>query len=142
MVEKTLKVIGLDDEWWGEMLGVEDTEPPEPKPEPVPAVHHKPTSIALFEQSYPVHTWKEVLLKTIEVLQERHPDEFADKATTLHGRKRQYIASSPEGMIAPQAIPTTNLWVKTNLSAKSIQRLSRKLLEVFGYDVHELGIHH
>ncbi len=140
VVEKTLKVIGLDDEWWGEMLGVEDTEPPEPKPEPVPAVLHKPTSIALFERSYPIHTWKEVLLKTIEALQERHPDDFVDKATTLHGRKRQYIALTRKGMIAPHAIPNTNLWVETNLSAKSIQKLSQKLLALFGYRPEELSI--
>ena len=140
VVEKTLKVIGLDDEWWGEMLGTEAPSQPEPRPKPMPASHSRPTGVILFGEYVPVRTWKEVLLKTIDALLERHPDDFVDKAPTLHGRKRQYIAPTPEGMIAPHAIPTTNLWVETNFSADQVKRLSRKLLALFGYRPEELVI--
>lgn len=140
VAEKTLRVIGLDDEWWGEMLGVEDAEPPAPQPEPASTGRQKPSGILLFDRHYPVTTWKGVFLKTIEVLHERHPNDFAEKAATLRGRKRQYIAPSPEGMTAPNAIPGTPLWAETNLSARSIQRLSRRLVEIFGYPPDALTI--
>ena len=140
IVEKTLKVIGLDDEWWGEMLGTETPSQPGPRPKPMPISHSKPTGIILFGEYYPVRTWREVLLKTIDVLLQRHPDDFADKATTLHGRKRQYIAPSPDGMIAPRAIQNTDLWVEINLSARDIQRLCGNLLNVFGYPPESLSI--
>ena len=144
VVEKNLKVIGLDDEWWGEMLEEEQSsiiaKTTKPASRPKYVVQEKPSAIILFGQTIPVKTWREVWIKTIEYLRERHPEDFSIKATTLHGRKRQYIAPSPEGMIAPYAIPGTNLWAETNLSAKSIKRLSYNLLEVFGYSAEVLQI--
>lgn len=142
VLEKTLKIIGLDDEWW-EMLTEQAEEPPQTTPvfsPSPPRTGQRPVGIVLFGQTYPVSTWKEVLLKTIDVLVERHPGDFADKATALHGRKRQYIATSDEDMKAPRAIPGTRLWVETNLDARSILRLSRQLLAVFGYAPDSLDI--
>jgi hypothetical protein len=57
----------------------------------------QPAGLLLFGQHYPVTTWREVYLKTIDVLDQRHPDEFAQKATTLRGRKCQYIAPRLKG---------------------------------------------
>ena len=78
---------------------------------------------------------------TGELFLEHHPDAFAAKAVTLRGRKHQYIASTPEGMPASYAIPNTGLWGETNLSARSVQKLTRQLLELLGHREDELVIH-
>jgi restriction system protein len=52
----------------------------------------------------------------------------------LHGRKRQYIAPSPAGMVNPAAIPGTSLWVETNQSGDSAQKFARSLLIHFDED--------
>jgi hypothetical protein len=45
-------------------------------------------------------------------------------------------------MIALAAIPGAGLWAETNLSARSIQRLCRKLPVLFGYPPEMLIIQH
>ncbi len=149
VVEKTLKVISLDDEWWGELLDVGETEPavePAPTPPaPDPAADPlqtgvKPTSFILLGQSYAVSSWKELLLMACAVLAERHGDDFAPKAFTIKGRKRQYIAPTPDGMINPARIPETDLWVEANQSAKSAVQLVEKLLAAFDYDATEPSV--
>lgn len=140
VVEKNLKIVSLDDEWWGEMLAPEESEPSMPASLPRSSRKTKPSEVLLFGQRYPVRLWKEVFITTVEVLLERHPDDFTEKATTLRGHKRQYIASSPEGMIAPYPIPDTDLWTETKFSSKDACKKSKQLLALFGEDPEELTV--
>lgn len=140
VVEKMLQVMSLDEEWWGELL--DGAAPALPIAEPAgeqPVVGksiagHKPVALQLFGKSYAVSTWKEVLLTVASVLADKHGNDFASTAVTLKGRKRQYIAPSLDGMINPERIPGTELWIEANQSAKSTVRLVERLLVAFSYD--------
>lgn len=60
----------------------------------------------------------------------------------MKGRTRQYVAASPEGMIAPAKIPGTELWVEANQSAKSVVQVIGKLLIALGHapEKFEIGL--
>ena len=146
VTKRALEVTALDEEWWGELLGngaapaqVAPPEPVEPVADATDAVvagraaSIRPESVTLFGTVYPVRSWKGVLLTVCEALASRHPDTFAAVATSVRGRKRQYVATSGEGMISPATIGNAGLWIETNLSAASILKIVRVLLEAFGY---------
>ena len=145
VAEKTLKVLSLDDEWWGELLTDGEHQPEFDSPKPTPTTYSpvsgtKPTGCTLLGQFYPVHSWKELLLTACSALAQRHGDEFPRQALTIKGRTRQYIAARPDGMTDPARIPETDLWVETNHNAKSVVRLVKKLLTAFGHDPDEPGV--
>lgn len=148
VVEKTLTVIGLDEEFWGELAGEEHLEQAKAAASPrdqvgIPpprARSKKPTGFTLLGQSYTVNTWRGVLLGVCEALAQQHGEAFAPAAFGVKGKKRQYIAPSPEGMIGPAQIPGTDLWVEANQSAKSVQRLVKRLLLALGHDRGEFAV--
>lgn len=150
VVERTLTVIGLDDEFWGELAGetgMEEAETPESAtgqkgvlpPEPEPG-SRKPAGFTLFGQSYRADSWRGVLLGVCEALAQRHGATFAPTVFAVRGKKRQYIAPSPDGMISPAQIPGTDLWVEANQSAKSVRKLVARLLVALGHEPGEFAV--
>jgi restriction system protein len=143
-------LLSLDEEWWGEVAGegsLEESalaESPVDQPGEPPirsrARSRKPTGFTLLGQSYPVDSWRGVLLGVCEALAQEHGDAFAPAAFGVKGKKRQYIAPSPEGMIGPAQIPGTDLWVEANQSAVSVQRLVKRLLVALGHDPDKFAV--
>jgi restriction system protein len=150
VVEKALKVISLDEEWWGELAGPAAVAPamaaPETAPSPVDlpgatdaghskprAAATKPASFTLQGQSYPVVSWRALLVTLCEIMAERHPDDFTARALAVRGPRRQHIAAAPDGMINPVPIGVSDLWLEANQSATSAQRVAELILEAFGY---------
>lgn len=150
VVEKALKVISLDEEWWGELAGpaavgpvVAATEPglaPVELPEASDAgsgkpkaAAKKPTGFTLLGQSYPVSSWRELLVTLCQLMVERHPDDFAARVLTVRGPRRQHIAAAPDGMINPVPLGVAGLWLEANQSATSAQRVAELILGAFGY---------
>ena len=155
VVEKTLTVVSLDDEWWGEWgspaieSNDEKEQPDMPSPnslqpeavEVTPAKKHlKPKSFDLFGKRYRVAAWKEIVVGVCEVLAKLQPNDFAEKTTTIRGRTRQYVALSGEGMINGVPIPGTELWVETNFSGPDSIKLSKRLLVACGYEANSLTV--
>lgn len=156
VVEKNLKVISLDDEWWGELLATESTpvatslvlSPPldpiydlDNEADQTEPTGHKPTSFTLFGQTRPADSWKSIWVQVCTILAKQESAGFVAKATALQGRKRQYIAASADGMINPAPITGSNLWVETNLSAKDTMKLVGRLLVLLGYRATDLQVH-
>ena len=147
VVERTLQVISLDDEWWSELIGavepVEAETPAEDQEETIAravrrkTASQKPTGFTLFGAAYPADSWRGVLLGVCEVLVQRHPDDFAQRAVTVRGRTRQHIAPTPEGMINPAPILGTDLWLEANQSSRSALRVVEMLLDAFGHSPDE-----
>ena len=54
-------------------------------------------------------------------------------AFTVIGRTAQFVAASPDGMIAPAQVPGTELWVEANQSAKSEAQVVGRLLSALGH---------
>jgi restriction system protein len=156
VVEKSLKVISLDDEWWGELLATEATPVDDPialstasepviddawEADPSMPTGHKPTGFMLFGQTHPADSWKSILVQVCTILVKQQNAGFATRATTLQGRKRHYIATSPDAMINPAPIGGSDLWVETNLSARDTIKLVERLLVLLGYGTTDLKVH-
>ena len=95
---------------------------------------YKPTHFVLFGITYPVTTWREVLLTTCAILAQRHgTQEFAHLATNVKGTTRQYVSYNKDEMITPAQIPGTTLWVEANQSSKSTLWVARQILEGCGH---------
>jgi restriction system protein len=145
--ERSLPVLSLDEEYWGELVGQSATRasaeakaPTEPAREPAKADKQKPQGFTLLGQQYTADTWRGVLLGVCEALAMRHGAAFGPAAMTVKGRTRQYVGDSPEGMIAPAQLLGTDLWVEANQSAKSVQRLVARLLSALGHAPEEFSV--
>jgi hypothetical protein len=66
--------------------------------------------------------------------------DVAGTAFGIKGKKRQYVAPSPDGMINPAQIPGTELWVEANQSATSVQRVVELLLVALGHEPGEFAV--
>jgi restriction system protein len=150
VVEKTLKVVSLDEEWWGELAGPAAMEPVVTAVEPGPvsvelpeasdarssrptAAAKKPSGFTFLGQSYPASSWRDLLVTLCQLMAERHPDHFVAAALTVRGPRRQHIAATPDGMINPVPIGAGDLWLEANQSSTSAQRVAELLLQAFGY---------
>jgi hypothetical protein len=88
---------------------------------------------------YNVRSWKEMLLKITNLMLSAHREQF-DKVLYLKGRKRPYFTKNPSELRSPEKINNTNIFVETNLSANSIVKLSKSIIEIFGYKEEDLSI--
>jgi restriction system protein len=152
VVKRTLEVTALDEEYWSELVGeagigatAEAKTPVESERAPAKTPKQetekkKPQGFTLLGQPYAAGSWRGVLLGVCEALAMRHGAAFGPAAMAVKGRTRQYVADSPEGMIAPAQIPGTELWVEANQSAKSVQRLVAKLLSAVGHAPEEFAV--
>jgi hypothetical protein len=73
-------------------------------------------------------------------LAQEHGEYLAPVAFGVKGKKRQYVAPSPAGMINPVQIPGTELWVEANQSARSVQRVIERLLVALGHEPGEFAV--
>lgn len=88
---------------------------------------------------YEVRSWKDMLLKLVNLLYKSHSKDF-DKVLTLKGRKRPYFTYEANELRAPQKISNTDIFVETNLGARSIVKICYNLLAVFDYSPEDLRI--
>jgi hypothetical protein len=80
-----------------------------------------------------VASWPQLLVRLCQIMAERHPDDFADRALAVRGPRRHHIAAAPDGMINPVPIGVGDLWLEANQSSTSAQRVAELLLQAFGY---------
>jgi len=89
--------------------------------------------------TYPVRSWKEMLLKICEIVLLTHRNQF-EKVLNLAGRKRPYFTKNPYELRSPEKINGINIYVETNLNASSIVKLSKNIITLFGYTERDLSI--
>lgn len=90
-------------------------------------------------QRYETRYWKDLLLKLASVIAERHKDNFAD-VLTISGRKRKFFSKNTTDLIKYSQIEGTDVYAEINLSADSIQKISKLLIEKFGYSESDFSI--
>ena len=78
-------------------------------------------------------------MKIVNLIASNHKEEF-DKVLNLRGRRRPYFSKNPSELRSPERISNTEIFLETNLSANRVVRLSRKVLELFGYGEDDLSI--
>jgi restriction system protein len=150
VVEKALKVISLDEEWWGELAGPDRSAQAMAPAEPGPAAvdlpddagagsgkgrtaPQKPSGFTFLGQPYPIASWRELLVTLCQLMADRHPDDFAARALTVRGPRRQHIAAAPDGMINPVAVGATGLWLEANQSSRTARRVVELIMQAFDY---------
>ncbi len=95
-----------------------------------------------LESNYKVKSWKEFLLKICSILYEWEPKAFQAFADDNDFKKdtRILIGNTKISITKPEQI-ADNLFVETNLSAKSIISLVKTILRKFGFDEFEIKIY-
>lgn len=88
---------------------------------------------------YPARNWRELLIKTAEIIYLAHKDEF-EKALTIAGNKLMYFSKNPEKMRDPKRISNSDIYVETWLGANRIVLITKKLISLFGYKEDDLVI--
>ena len=104
----------------------------------------KPKAIELWGKRHPVTSHQDVLKRVIDLLYERHGDDF-DRVLELKGQKHSYVARDPRdvkyGADGHYYEPTgSGYFFDTHLSANGIVRRASKLLQLFGHDPSEFEV--
>lgn len=92
-----------------------------------------PKSVSIVGESIPVRTWKEILLKTCEVVEAKKPTEF-HKILRLRGSKRLWFSRKPKELRDPVRIGRTDIFAETNQNANSLVLRSLHVLHLFGLE--------
>ncbi len=87
----------------------------------------------------PVASWKEFLVKLSEILHTLHGEDF-ERVLSLRGRKRPYFSRDRKELRFPELIKGTDIYVETNMSARRIVDITRRMLKLFGYPEDALSI--
>lgn len=97
------------------------------------------TAFYLNGTKYPVSTWKELLMKLLEILYSKHNQDF-NKILNIPGRKRQYFSYDSQTLDTAQKFGDTNIYFETKLGSDAIIRLCRDVVQLFGYSGDDLKI--
>ncbi len=91
----------------------------------------KPKSFTFLDQNYPVKNWKDVYLTTLKLFHDLDPVSF----NSLIGEPdhQSYLAHT-KGVHKHQDKITNNIYVNTNLSARGIIRILKKLFSAYDLD--------
>lgn len=95
----------------------------------------KPRNVTLLGISRSVRSWKEVIVKVCEILNELHP---ADHEKFL--RLEKYLSHNSSKFHSPVEISSTGIFVETNRSANAIMKMCKRILVQFGYSENDLQL--
>lgn len=89
-----------------------------------------------------VRTWKEMLLKTCELLIAVDEDKFLkfEKDPIMNGKKRKYFSKNKGDLRKPKLVGN-KIYVETNISSNGIRNLLLKLLKKYGYKTNEFKVY-
>lgn len=90
-------------------------------------------------EKYEIKYWKDMLLKISGIMAGLHKDRF-DDILTLSGRLRPFFSRNPTDLRSASQIEGTDIYAEVNLSAGSILKLSKSVIEKFGYSESDLLI--
>lgn len=96
-------------------------------------------SFSIHGKEYLVKYWREMLIKTSEVLFDEKKMDFA-KVLDLKGEIRPYFTRKTKELRVAEEIRDMAIYVETNLSSNAIVRLCRKMLVLFGYSEQDLSV--
>lgn len=96
--------------------------------------YKKPAAFSIDGVKYEARQWKQVFLKTCELLCNKNRNAFEEfiNNKNMQGKKRAYFSLSKEGMLKPKKVPNTNIFIETNLSANNTRNIIFNMLEKYG----------
>ena len=121
---------------------IQQPQPPTPQPKESRArsqyvrkgfTGKMPSAFVFNNKRYAINSWKQLLLTISNEMVKLHTKDF-DRVLSLRGRKRPYFTKNAGELRVPEEINGTGVFVETNLSSNAIVRLSRDVLQLFGYN--------
>ena len=105
--------------------------------------HKRPAAFAIFGVRQNAKDWREVLIRTCEILAEKDIVKFNtfvnDK--TMQGRKVQYFSKDPKGIREPRKVKGTEVYVMTNMSANSIRNVIERMLRKYSIKINDYKLY-
>lgn len=95
----------------------------------------KPVKFLLKNKEYEVKSWKDLLLKILEVLANENNNEFSKKIVKIN-----YIKRNKNELRRPEKIQNSDYYIETNLSSNTIYKIIIDALKLFGYSENDLNI--
>lgn len=91
-----------------------------------------PTRLVLLDQTFPVTTWRDVLQHTLQIISDRDEDVFL----AIAEQYPRYISLDKNALRTTRQL-SNGFFIETNMSADSIDRLCRQVVEVAGLSVED-----
>ncbi|WP_042355659.1 hypothetical protein [Bacillus rubiinfantis] len=88
-----------------------------------------------------VSTWKEMLVKTCEILLAVDQEKFMsfEEKSNMRGKKRKYFSTNPAELFNPLPV-SGKIYVETHMSSNGFRNLLVKLLKEYGYKINEYKV--
>jgi hypothetical protein len=97
------------------------------------------TAFIFKTKRYEVKYWIEVLSQICKLMYNFHRSNF-ERVLQLRGSKRPYFTRNPNELRIPQQIEDSDIFMETNLSSKSIVKLSLNAISLFGYSENDFSV--
>lgn len=101
--------------------------------------HKRPAAFEIFGVREEAKDWKEVFVKTCEVLANKDLLKFNkfvnDKS--MQGRKIPYFCKDNRGIRAPRKVKGTDIYVMTNMSANQVRNIIERMLRKYSIKIND-----
>lgn len=104
--------------------------------------HKRPCAFQFYDSKrIEVSTWKELLIKTCEILIDMDEEKFLSLETNprMNGRKRKYFLTNPSNMTSPELVKN-KIYVETNMNSNAFRNIIIKLLKEFGFKISDFKV--
>jgi predicted type IV restriction endonuclease len=91
------------------------------------------------EKKYMVKSWKAMLLKVCELINEKHKDKF-EFLINLSTQGRGVFSKDKDRILISEKIPGTDIYVNVDLTPKATAALCYEVISAFGYKESDLSI--
>lgn len=105
--------------------------------------YKRPAGFELFGERHDAKDWKDVLVKTSEILAFKDPSRFCEFVNdkNMQGRKVPYFCKDPKLIRAPREITGTEIYVMTNMSANQVRNVIEKMLRKYGIKINDYKLY-
>lgn len=99
-----------------------------------------PAVVRLDNETYEVSNWTECLVTVAEAVLSQVEDK--EPLKQISGQTRKYVVEEGEQskQVSPKPIGDSGLYIETNFSSNDIVRMSKEILDIYGYDLAEFEI--
>ncbi len=90
-----------------------------------------------------VKTWKEMLIKTSEILMDIDEEKFLgfENMPKMNGKKRKYFSRDENDISGEPRKIGDKIYIETNLSSNGVRNLIVKILKEYGYSIKDYKVY-
>lgn len=97
------------------------------------------SSFSFDGKKFESNTWRDIPIEICNILYKKHENDFS-RVFSLKGRTREYFSMNPNELLAPKKIGNSEVFIECNFSANDLVSLSKRIIELFGYNYDDLII--